>query len=79
MKPYGYVRADGSGIFIYGTDKFEPPQDVELVPVYLARDWVGLTDEEKKEWVDAMPDNPQPRHLMNLVNVIDAKLKALNT
>lgn len=49
MKPYGYVRADGSGIFIYGTDKFEPPQDVELVPVYLARDWVGLTDEQRDE------------------------------
>lgn len=45
MKPYGYVRADGSGIFIYGTDKFEPSQDVELVPVYLAREWVELTDE----------------------------------
>ena len=48
MKPYGYVRADGSGIFIYGTDKFEPPQDVELVPVYLAREWVGLTDEQRE-------------------------------
>ena len=72
MKPYGYVRADGSGIFIYGTDKFEPPQDVELVPVYLAREWVGLTDEEIEE-AYAKPT------LRKMYQDIEAKLKELNT
>ena len=72
MKPYGYVRADGSGIFIYGTDKFEPPQDVELVPVYLAREWVGLTDEQREACTQSpiTADNYQD---------IEAKLRELNT
>ena len=43
------------------------------------RTWVGLTDEEKQEWIDAMPYDPQPRHCMILVNVIEAKLKEKNT
>ena len=42
------------------------------------RTWVGLTDEEKQEWIDAMPYDPQPRHCMILVNVIEAKLKDKN-
>ena len=43
------------------------------------RTWVGLTDEEKQEWIDAMPYDPEPRHCMILVNVIEAKLKEKNT
>ena len=43
------------------------------------RTWVGLTDEEKQEWIDAMPYEPEPRHCMILVNVIEAKLKEKNT
>jgi hypothetical protein len=42
------------------------------------RTWVGLTDEEKQEWIDAMPYDPQPRHCMILVNIIEAKLKEQN-
>lgn len=45
----------------------------------LQRQWVGLTDEEKQEWIDAMPYDPQPRHCMILVNIIEAKLKKKNT
>ena len=34
-KPYGYVRADGEGIFIYGEDKFQKIKDVvEFIPIY---------------------------------------------
>ena len=69
MKPYGYVRADGSGIFIYGTDKFEPPQDVELVPVYLAREWVGLTGEHFVQAANAA----------DYIRAIEDKLRELNT
>jgi len=43
------------------------------------RPWVSLTDEEKQEWIDAMPYDPQPRHCMTLVNIIEAKLKEKNT
>ena len=43
------------------------------------RTWVGLTDEEKQEWIDAMPYDPQPRHCMTLVNIIESKLKEKNT
>ena len=47
-KPYGYVRADGEGIFIYGEHALQNTAGVELVPVYLhpKREWVGLTLEE---------------------------------
>jgi hypothetical protein len=43
------------------------------------REWTGLTDEEKQEWVEAMPDEPKPRHIMNLINVIEVELKGRNT
>jgi hypothetical protein len=43
------------------------------------RQWVGLTDEEKQEWVELMPDEPKPRHIMNLINVIEVELKEKNT
>ena len=42
------------------------------------RTWVGLTDEEKQEWIDAMPYDIEPRHCMILVNVMEAKLKEKN-
>jgi len=41
--------------------------------------WVGLTDKEKQEWVDAMPYDPEPRHCLILINVIETKLKELNS
>ena len=43
------------------------------------RTWIGLTDEEKQEWIDAMPSLPQPRHFMVLVNAIESELKEKNT
>ena len=47
-KPYGYVRKDGGGMFVYGEHQFQNNLGRELVPVYLhpQREWVGLTDEE---------------------------------
>ena len=33
-KPYGYVRADGKGLFIYGDHQFTNNQDHDLIPVY---------------------------------------------
>lgn len=34
------------------------------------RAWVGLMDEEKQDWIDAMPYNIEKRHCMVLVKVI---------
>ena len=50
MKPYGYVRKDGEGLFIYGEHQFQNVTSAELVPVYLhPKEWVGMTDEEINE------------------------------
>ena len=58
----------------YGGDLWTP-----LYTTPPQRTWVGLTDEEKQEWIDAMPYDPQPRHCTILVNIIEAKLKEKNT
>jgi len=48
MKPYGYVRKDGEGLFIYGEHQFQNAMGAELVPVYLhPKEWVGLTEDER--------------------------------
>ena len=50
MKPYGYVRKDGEGLFIYGEHQFQNVTGTELVPVYLhPKEWVALTDDEISE------------------------------
>ena len=50
-KPYGYVRKDGGGMFVYGEHQVQNTFGYELVPIYLRpqREWVGLTDEERDE------------------------------
>jgi hypothetical protein len=77
MKPYGYVRADGKGLFIYGDHQFTNNQNHDLIPVYThPKDWVGLTDDEMQAVVDAQP-------LVSNINVyfkaIEAKLKEKNS
>jgi hypothetical protein len=48
MKPYGYVRKDSEGLFIYGEHQFQNAMGAELVPVYLhPKEWVGLTEDER--------------------------------
>ena len=47
QEPYGYVRADGQGIFIYGEHQFQNTQGAELIPVYTTPPQrKPLTDEE---------------------------------
>ena len=48
-------------------------------PPVAQRTWVGLTEEEKQEWIDAMPYDIERRHCMILVNVMEAQLKQRNT
>jgi len=45
MKPYGYVRKDGEGLFIYGEHQFQNTLDAELVPVYLKETFLQLIKE----------------------------------
>ena len=53
MKPYGYVRKDGEGLFIYGEHQFQNAMGAELVPVYLhPKEWVGLTNNELQPIAD---------------------------
>ena len=53
--------------------------DWKVTPPAAQRQWVGLTDDEKQEWIDALPYDIEPRHCMILVNVMEAKLKEKNT
>jgi hypothetical protein len=54
----------------------------ETVPLYLApqreKPWVELTAQEKQEWIDALPRLPEPRHMMNLLNIMESRLKEAN-
>lgn len=34
IKPYGYVRADMNGLFVYGEHQFSNPHDHALTPIY---------------------------------------------
>ena len=45
MKPYGYVRKDEKGLFIYGEHQFQNAMDAELVPVYLKETFLQLIKE----------------------------------
>jgi hypothetical protein len=74
MKPYGYVRKDGEGLFIYGENQFQNAMDAELVPVYLhPKEWVGLTD---REMMDAIYIDDTP---MEMGRKIEQALKEKNT
>ena len=42
------------------------------------REWVGLTDEDKQDWIKCMPWPPEPAHLMVLIDGIESELKDLN-
>ena len=81
MKPYGYVRKDGEGLFIYGEHQFQNAMNAELVPVYLhPKEWVGLTDEE----IDGLHNEIKVRLMgtfdtKDIYRVIEDKLKELNT
>ena len=86
MKPYGYVRKDGEGLFIYGEHQFQNAMGAELVPVYLhPKEWVGLTEDERdhltglhlyavrgqvEAWIEGVDDFAQ---------AYEAKLKDKNT
>jgi hypothetical protein len=59
------------------TPLYTTPPNV-ATPLAAQRQWQGLTDEEKQEWIDAMPYTIEPRHCMILVNVMEAKLKEKN-
>ncbi len=48
IKPYGYVRKDGEGIFIFGEHQFQNPQDYDLIPIYTEAAFIPLQTEIQK-------------------------------
>lgn len=44
----------------------------------LTLEWVGLTDEDKQDWIKCMPWPPEPGHIMVLIEGIESELKELN-
>ena len=81
MKPYGYVRKDGDGLFIYGEHQFQNAMNAELVPVYLhPKEWVGLTFEERNNlWREVVGWGDPSHDDEDLMKAIEAKLKEKNT
>ena len=89
MKPYGYVRKDGEGLFIYGEHQFQNAMDAELVPVYLhPKEWVVLTEEEVDEIYTSVQEEVTEHwdkggttmmFPFTFYKAIEAKLKELNT
>ena len=81
MKPYGYVRKDSEGLFIYGEHQFQNAMGAELVPVYLhPKEWVGLTDEE----IDALHTSIKVRLMgtfdtKDIYRAVEQALKEKNT
>jgi putative SOS response-associated peptidase YedK len=45
---------------------------------YHTRAWVGLTKEEKQQWIDALPEIYESKHLMRLLDIMEARLKEAN-
>ena len=83
-KPYGYVRADGKGVFIFGEHQFTNNQNHDLIPVYThQKEWVGLTDEEFEQLlVDAKFTRSDllmvGACVEDICNMVEAKLKEKN-
>ena len=74
VKPYGYVRADGKGLFIYGDHQFTNNQNHDLVPVYThPKDWVGLTEGEQVLLARDYSDTP-----LTLIYAVGNMLKEKN-
>ena len=82
MKPYGYVRKDGEGVFIYGEHQFQNVTGAELVPVYLhPKEWVGLTVDEILSALESVdPETKRlPKGFADFAYAVEAKLKEKNT
>ena len=80
MKPYGYVRKDGEGLFIYGEHQFQNAMGAELVPVYLhPKKWVGLTIEEIDVLGEIYAEKDRKIQMWGLFAVaVEEKLKEKN-
>jgi len=84
MKPYGYVRADGKGLFIYGDHQFTNNQNHDLIPVYThPKEWVGLKDEDIWDAfggrIGTSNSDVNPIRLLADARKIEAKLKEKNS
>jgi hypothetical protein len=55
----------------------------EVKPLYTApqpqREWVGLTEEDKQEWIQLMTWPPERHHIRTLIDGIESELQEKNT
>ena len=73
-KPIAFFDPQGKGFYWAKPTKITAPVtvDVEPLPLYAQRTWVGLTDEDEIDWEEG-------GNLKDLVKAIEAKLKQKNT
>jgi hypothetical protein len=50
----------------------------DMVEQLDAREWEGLTDEDKQDWIKSMPWPPEHRHIRILIDGIESELKEKN-
>ena len=77
MKPIAWYDPTNGAV---STDKDSPlftPLG-QVLPLYPQSTWVGLTDEDKQEWIDAMPWPPEHRHIKVLIDGTESELRGLN-
>jgi hypothetical protein len=82
-EPVAYINVEQRKLEWAKYMSWDTPTVVNLpkIPLYTTppqRTWVGLTDEEKQEWIDAMPWPPQQRHIMVLIDGIESEIKENN-
>jgi len=91
--PVAWRTFDGEGGYDYRTyennedyandwDKRNPKHKGWVEPLYTTppqRTWVGLTEEDKQDWIKCMPWPPEPAHLMVLIEGIELELRELNS
>ena len=78
MKPIAWYDPTNGAV---STDKDSPlftPLG-QMLPLYPQRAWVGLTDEDKQDWIKCMPWPPEPGHIMVLIEGIESELKEKNS
>jgi len=61
-----YLDGDGAALIIFAK-------------AIAQRTWVGLTDEDKEDWIKSMPWPPEHRHIRILIDGIESELKEKNS
>ena len=82
-EPVAYINVEQRKLEWAKYMSWDTPTVVNLpkIPLYTTppqRTWVGLSDEDKQDWIKCMPWPPEPAHLMVLIEGVELELKELN-